>query len=274
MPGRLADAGGRRGEERSARARRLAAEHPAAAELLTFYAALADYQAKLAVRASSAPPASLPFSTALPVDLMVTAIPGFLDWLEQTAPAMLAAAAHAMRGVATEEWRRLVDVRTADQDDLDDPTAFVVEAIVQPFAEAIASARHGQIDPVTAEGSGHPPRCPVCSARPIVGVLHEEGHGARRALVCGRCLSEWTYLRVLCPACGEQRFDALPVFTADVFGHVRIEACDSCHTYLKTIDLTKDGHAVPVVDDIASVSLDLWARDRGYARLRPNLLRS
>jgi FdhE protein len=55
---------------------------------------------------------------------------------------------------------------------------------------------------------------------------------------------------------------------------VRIEACDNCKRYLKTIDLTKDGHAVPIVDDIASVSLDLWAAEQGYSRLRANLLRT
>ena len=44
-------------------------------------------------------------------------------------------------------------------------------------------------------------------------------------------------------------------------------------TYVKTIDLTRDGLAVPVVDDLASVTLDLWARERGYQRLYPNLLR-
>ena len=64
------------------------------------------------------------------------------------------------------------------------------------------------------------------------------------------------------------------MFTAEQFPHVRIEACDICRTYLKTIDLTKDGRAVPVVDDIASISLDLWARDRGYTRLRASLVRT
>ena len=39
-----------------------------------------------------------------------------------------------------------------------------------------------------------------------------------------------------------------------------------------TIDLTKDGLAVPCVDDIASVSLDLWARERGYTRIKDNVL--
>jgi FdhE protein len=54
---------------------------------------------------------------------------------------------------------------------------------------------------------------------------------------------------------------------------VRIEACDTCRTYLKTVDLSKDGLAVPLVDDLASLPLDLWARAEGYARLKANLLR-
>ena len=106
----------------------------------------------------------------------------------------------------------------------------------------------------------------------MLGVLREEGHGSKRTLLCGLCLTEWDYLRLVCPACGEREFDALPVFTAEQFPHVRIETCETCRTYLKTIDLTKDGLAVPPVDDIATVSLDVWARERGYVRLRPNLL--
>jgi FdhE protein len=58
---------------------------------------------------------------------------------------------------------------------------------------------------------------------------------------------------------------------AEQFTHVRIDACDPCHRYIKTIDLSKDGLAVPCVDDIASVSLDLWARERGYTRIRQNV---
>ncbi len=83
----------------------------------------------------------------------------------------------------------------------------------------------------------------------------------RPLLVCARCLSEWAYLGVVCVNCGEEKFDAPPVDTTDDFAHVRIEACDTCRRYLKTIDLTINGLAVPIVDDIASVPLDLSARD-------------
>jgi len=48
----------------------------------------------------------------------------------------------------------------------------------------------------------------------------------------------------------------------------RADRCDTCRTYLKTIDLTGNRLALPLVDDIASVALDLWAVEQGYRRLR------
>jgi FdhE protein len=53
--------------------------------------------------------------------------------------------------------------------------------------------------------------------------------------------------------------------------HVRVEACDTCRVYLKAVDLTKNGLAVPEVDEIAAVALDLWAAEHGYTKLQTNL---
>ena len=145
---------------------------------------------------------------------------------------------------------------------------FVAEALLQPFAEQWT--RHETTPP--AERSVTPARCPACASLPVLAVLREEGHGAKRTLLCSLCFTEWDYRRILCPHCGEQQFEALPVYTAEQFEYVRIEACTRCQRYIKTIDLTKNGLAVPPVDDIASVSLDLWAREQGYVRIRENLL--
>jgi len=53
---------------------------------------------------------------------------------------------------------------------------------------------------------------------------------------------------------------------------VRIEACDSCHHYIKGIDLTRLGLAVPLVDEIYAAPLDLWAREHGYQKIELNLV--
>jgi formate dehydrogenase maturation protein FdhE len=51
-----------------------------------------------------------------------------------------------------------------------------------------------------------------------------------------------------------------------------VDACDTCQTYLKSIDLTKDGHAIPTVDEIATVALNIWAEGRDYVKLETNVL--
>ena len=98
------------------------------------------------------------------------------------------------------------------------------------------------------------------------------GEGGQRSLICSFCLAEWEFRRIVCPGCGEEDPVKLPIYAAEELQHVRVEACDSCKTYIKTVDLTKSGLGEPVVDEMASVALDLWAQMRGYTKLQVNLL--
>jgi formate dehydrogenase accessory protein FdhE len=274
----MAPANSARWDERIARARFLATRHPAAADLLTFYAALAGYQQSLAARwsaAAAAQPRSAPFVEGIDTDLVLDAVPELLRWLHRHAPAGVADSATELRRSDRAAWRAVLEdcVRGAAKGNDDEPRVasmeFVLETLIQPLAEQLAARR--SLDGPAVEGGTN--RCPFCGSPPAIGVLREEGEGARRGLSCGLCLTEWRYQRVVCPACGEREFDALPVFTAEQFPGARLDACDSCRKYLKTIDATKDGLAIPLVDDFASPSLDLWAREHGYVRLRPNLIR-
>jgi FdhE protein len=263
MPARAAD-----WDERIARARRLALDNAAARDLLTFYAALAEYQQSLFLTAGNVHPAS-DFADSIDVNAAASAVPGFLAWLQNAAPTPLAAAAATIQ-VDVSEWNRLMrESLTRDDVDVDGGvTSFVIDAVLQPFAERAAIARREDADPSPSKSA----RCPICSGLPCLGVLRPEGHGAKRMLLCARCVTEWEFLRVVCANCGEEEFEKVPVYTTESFPLVRIEACDTCKRYVKTIDLTKDGRAVPIVDDIASVPLDLWAGEQGYARVRASIL--
>lgn len=137
---------------------------------------------------------------------------------------------------------------------------------LQPWAEYLANHRGSAIPHWT------PSRCPVCGANPIVGVLRPEGDGAKKSLVCMLCAHEWDFRRIYCPACGEEREPQMPFYSTTEIAHVRVDVCDSCHRYMKTVDLTKDGRAVPVVDELATIPLNLWAAEHGYAKLQTNLL--
>ena len=106
----------------------------------------------------------------------------------------------------------------------------------------------------------------------MVAVLRGEGDGGKRSLLCSLCSVEWNFRRVLCPHCGEEDREKLPIFSAEGFDYMRIEACDSCHNYIKAVDLSRNGLAVPVVDELATVSLNLWAEEHGYTKVQLNLL--
>jgi formate dehydrogenase accessory protein FdhE len=196
----------------------------------------------------------------------VAAIPGFLAWLREHDRVDLAESVEIDAVASACRRKAAGGVELPPEGGSHDPAVlFVIESLLQAFAGRLVSG-----DPPAPAST--PMRCPRCAAPPVAAVLREEGHGAKRLLLCALCLHEWECLRIVCPACGEHEFDKLPIYTAEQFAHVRIDACDRCHHYIKTIDLTKDGLAVPCVDDIASVSLDLWARERGYTRIKRNVL--
>jgi FdhE protein len=146
----------------------------------------------------------------------------------------------------------------------DEPVdAFCERVLSQAEAEPRAHA-------ATIAG-GVQPLCPFCGNKPVAAVLRTEGDGGKRFLLCSQCLTEWEFRRLLCPNCGEEDKDKLPIYTAEEFPYVRVEACDTCHVYVKAIDLTKNGLAVPEVDELATPALDLWASEHGYAKLQANL---
>jgi FdhE protein len=76
----------------------------------------------------------------------------------------------------------------------------------------------------------------------------------------------------VCANCCEERPQNVGYFQSPEYEHVRVEACDTCRHYVKSVDLTRLGFAVPVVDDVASAALDVWARDQGYTKVELNLL--
>ncbi len=275
-----------RAEARIARARHLTRERAASAEVLSFYAKLAGFQQSSLgelprVLTSPRPADHASFVDALNRGAAATLVSGLLLWLHRTAHESLAHAAGDMLRESTRHWEVLIETYwTAEAHevaDADDTHLFVVEALLQPFAEALASSHvSGEWHRVVrapeqpAEAGA---RCPACGGRPLVATLRERGHGARRSLICGLCLTEWPVLRVVCPACGESRFDAISVYRAEQFNGLRVDACDTCHTYIKTFDLTENGSAVPIVDDLGSLPLDFWSSEQGYRKIRPNLLR-
>jgi FdhE protein len=243
-------------DARITRAALLAAKHPSAAPLLNFYAEIVRFQkpvfAELQSKSGTDPRA------------LVCHFPALIKLVSRSGTELLANfAAENLRSTDTQ-----VEVLSAvweGGEALDPAARFYARVLLQPFAEYLASRGD-----VSANAAG--PTCPFCNARPVAGVLRAEGDGGKRWLLCSLCSTEWQFRRVLCPGCGEENKDKLPIYAAAEFPAARVDACDTCQTYLKSIDLTKDGHAIPTVDEIATVALNIWAEERDYVKLETNVL--
>jgi len=231
------------------RARELEERYPAAAEMLRFYRSVARLQGEMSAdfeRLKDAPrdlsldPARLPE----PVRKYRGQL---LELMAKEGPAPMA--------------------RAAESGPADPAQRFIARVLVQPYAQVLAARERPEVTGLAGRAG-----CPFCGEKPGAAVLRPEGEGGKRWLVCSLCATEWEFRRLLCPSCGEEDHQKLPVYLAGEFPHVRVEACDSCHIYLKAIDMTRDGLAVPEVDELAAVPLDLWAAERGYAKLQANLL--
>jgi len=165
----------------------------------------------------------------------------------------------------SDRWSNLLLKHWEQDSGQDSPAqAFLAYTLLQPYAQHVTARMNTPPDSSWAQ-------CPACGNPPLLSLLREFNNGSRRSLLCVLCSTEWDFLRVLCPNCGEKHNEKLPVFTAEEFQQARVEACDSCKTYIKCIDLSKDGHAVPHVDDLATLALDVWAEQQGYERQQPNM---
>jgi FdhE protein len=76
-----------------------------------------------------------------------------------------------------------------------------------------------------------------------------------------------------CVACGETESDKLVVFAdPQQLPHLRIDACERCKRYIVSVDARLEGHAVPVVDELAAIPLEISAVERGFTKVTPNLM--
>jgi FdhE protein len=254
-------------QQRIRRAERLAAQHAFAAEILGFYIHTARFQEGLYQQLERSSIQGNPVAPLQPSwPELLASFRSFLALVEDKAPAIFAQVASDLSNSSSDSWTGLFTNCWTNTEAPTEPHEFLVLAFLQPCAEFLRSRAHLQSEGYTLS------LCPFCNRKPAVGVLRPLGDGGRRSLLCGFCAAEWEFRRLICAGCGQEDHAKLPVYTAEDLPYIRVECCDACHTYMKTIDLTKNGLAEPLVDELASVPLNLWAQEHGYAKLRPNSL--
>ncbi len=275
--------------KRRHRAEDLKARWPFSTDVLTFYAALLEVQeraflgaledaprpaAVAAYAAERVMPRIIELSAASGPPALVTAVLGRFDELDFAA---------TIAG-----WLR--------SDELPAIERYLARAAAGPVLEALGDAAGAACDGPRDDRM----HCPTCGGRPQVGYFApspEDLVTAHRYLVCSRCSASWAYARLTCGVCGENDTDKLvvcgevgtsqaelsstlvkpgaprAVVPPDArFPHLRIDGCRTCSHYLLTVDVERDPYAVPLVDEIGAIPLDLYARDLGLTKLVPNLM--
>ena len=263
--------------DRRRRAAELAERYDFAREPLALYSAVAEAQERAFERAG----VDRPSVDDLPAYVVRSALPDVMS-------AVMTAGTEALREAVLVRFHegdleRMVTswLRGDAQDGTD---VFLARAATAPVLEALPDLSQGEnpLQPHLVIAGGEPPAtpharsCPTCGGSPQVSVFVDSGEAlvtGQRRLVCARCANEWVYPRMTCVACGETESSKLVVLAdPQQLPHLRIDACERCKRYIVSVDARLEGHAVPVVDEIAAIPLDIAAAERGFTKVTPNLM--
>ena len=91
-------------------------------------------------------------------------------------------------------------------------------------------------------------------------------------LYCSLCRESWAFRRLKCPFCDNCDLQGLNFRRVGEQDPRWIETCEKCKHYIKTVDarrLPAGEVIIPVVEEAATLHLDLLAEKEGYARRLP-----
>jgi len=250
--------------DRRRRTGQLRERHPFAAEVLQLYSALLDVQQGAFNDAREAPPPAAELASYISVRVL----PRVLEATVATGPEKLSAAVVGrFHGADLEDlvrrWLRSEEQPLVDR--------YLARAASAPVLEA-----GGETLALACTGPRDQRHCPHCGGLPQLGYFALSGEPlvtGPRYLVCGRCHAAWSYPRMVCAGCGETDSRRMVVYSEkEHLPNLRIDGCESCQRYLISVDLRADAAAVPLVDELAALPLDLYAKDRGMTKVLPNLM--
>jgi FdhE protein len=108
--------------------------------------------------------------------------------------------------------------------------------------------------------------CPVCGSLPAFAEVR--GIERNRYFRCGRCGGAWHARALYCPYCAMSDHDELVALVPEKGGsNAVIDACQRCLGYVKTFTRLKGcPPGAVMLEDLASVDLDVAAIEHGFAR--------
>ena len=136
---------------------------------------------------------------------------------------------------------------------------FLISHAFSPFISNYAEKLREIVDP----GKWLRGFCPVCGTEPLIVRLEEET--GKRWMFCSLCHTEWLFRRLVCPFCENDDQELLRYFFVENDEARRIDVCDKCKRYIKTIDFRKGGSFMNLfIENLATLELDIVADKEGF----------
>ncbi|MFQ5646557.1 MAG: formate dehydrogenase accessory protein FdhE [bacterium] len=142
---------------------------------------------------------------------------------------------------------------------------FILIYTLYPFMSALSERLS------LPETDDYAPRCPVCGGGPLLASLTPAGKenqrfggGNIRRLHCSFCGTSWVYSRPKCPFCQEENPEKLGFFELPGLTSARVDYCDTCKRYLKTLREFPASKMSLLWEDVCTCKLDLAAGQQGY----------
>lgn len=112
--------------------------------------------------------------------------------------------------------------------------------------------------------------CPVCGSLASIEKLRKDD--GKRILRCSFCATNWPFKRIMCPFCGNEDHNSLRYFfveenTTSERAAFRVDVCDNCKTYIKTLDerkLPESEKPDLYLENLKTLYLDILAQKDGY----------
>lgn len=142
--------------------------------------------------------------------------------------------------------------------------SFLIRNSIGPSIEMGMEQLMNAIEPETWRKK----HCPLCGSRPALNLL--KGEGGKRYSLCSYCGCQWRIDRLSCAVCGNSEQGSLSYFYAEGDEVCRIDLCDTCRHYVKTIDCRELEEPDPSLEDLGTLHLDVVALQKGYKRSVPN----
>lgn len=138
--------------------------------------------------------------------------------------------------------------------------AFIVYNSIKPSLSICAQQLSNYLDKDHPWTKGY---CPICGSPPMLSMF--EGEGGERFLLCGFCWHKWSSRRLCCAFCDNTDSKTLNYLYSEEEKEYRVDLCDKCKKYIKTIDTRKTERIIyPPLEQVATLHLDIKAKEMKY----------